>query len=383
MGGQYIMKRSLLHYVRCLKCLAGISVALVLAGNCQASVIASDSASDPAYSDGWQGLKGSIPEETGMDNGGTGFLPWSFDETFWEASASPYKEPHFIDTKPSSFNSLGAPAFALTNGNVAFNGYTTTAVRPFAVALTVGDQISVDVDNPVMQALEPSDNTGFIISLQTAKGNERFTFYTYQGFNDDQWTITDYSGSETTSEFTEETGSEGFRFAFMLVGEEQYQVTITPSSGSPLSFEGDLANPETGAITRIQFIIYGNGSGNGGDMPSGEREFYFNNLLIESSASQTLQKPGDCNQDGNLDISDAICFLGNLFQGLPAKLPCDGDNHGPGNVALLDANGDKNLDLSDVIWTLRFLFQGGGPPTLGNKCQPISGCPDNTAACTP
>jgi hypothetical protein len=377
------MKRSSRNHVHCLSCLASIAVALALAGDCGAAVIAADGASDPAYSDGWQGLKGSVPEETGMDNGGTGFLPWSFDDTFWEASASPYKEPHFIDTQPSSFNSLGGPAFALTNGNAAFNGYTTTAVRPFAAALTVGDQISVDVDNPIMQALEPGDDTGFIIRLQTAKGVERFGFYTFQGFNDDQWSITDKRGSDTTSHFSQKAGSDGFKFAFKLAGEEQYQVTITSSGGSPLSFEGDLAKPGTGAITRIQFVIYGNGSGDGGDMPSGEREFYFNNLLIESGASQTLQKPGDCNQDGNLDISDAICFLGNLFQGLPAKLPCDGDNRSPGNVALLDANGDKNLDLSDIIWTLRFLFQGGGPPTLGNKCQPISGCPDNTAACTP
>src|SRR5438093_5072652 len=261
------MKRSTRHHVRCLGCLSSIAVAFSLAGDCQAAVIASDGASDPAYSDGWQGLKGSVPAETGMDNGGTGFLPWNFDDTFWEASASPYKEPHFIDTKPSSFNSLGAPAFALTNGNVAFNGYTTTAVRPFAAALVAGDQISVDVDNPVMQALDPGDTTGLIIRLQTAKSDERFGLYTYQGFNDNQWSITDLRGSETASHFTDKAGSNGFKFAFKLTGEETYQLTITPRGGSPLVFEDKLASPGKGAITRIQFVMYGNGSGDGADMP--------------------------------------------------------------------------------------------------------------------
>src|SRR5687768_12403594 len=81
-----------------------------------AEIIASDSASDPAYGDGWQGLNGYVAAETGSDNGGFGFLPWDFeeDDAFWEADRSPYPTAHFIDTGPSSFNTLGAPAFALT-----------------------------------------------------------------------------------------------------------------------------------------------------------------------------------------------------------------------------------------------------------------------------
>lgn len=33
------------------------------------------------------------------------------------------------------------------------------------------------------------------------------------------------------------------------------------------------------------------------------------------------QVPGDCNQDGVLDIADGVCLLGNLFPGGPVALP--------------------------------------------------------------
>src|SRR5262245_63564824 len=88
--------------------------ALAAPGDCRAGTIAFDSASDPAYADGWQGLHGAVGSETGADSGGTGFLPWDFDDTWWEAAASPYPQPHFIETKTSAFNQLGAPAFAMT-----------------------------------------------------------------------------------------------------------------------------------------------------------------------------------------------------------------------------------------------------------------------------
>jgi hypothetical protein len=118
-------------------------------------------------------------------------------------------------------------------------------------------------------------------------------------------------------------------------------------------------------------------------MTSGEREFYFNNLLIESSAaSQALQRPSDCNQDGSLNITDVICFLGHV-QGQAGALPCEGGGSGPGNIALLDANGDAKLDVQDALSVLQYLFMASSPPTLGTTCQPLAGCPDNSAKCKP
>jgi hypothetical protein len=365
--------------------LAGPAAALVvlaLAGPSPAGVIASDDASDPAYANGWQGLKGAVASETGSDNGGSGFLAWNFDDTFWDATTSPYPEPHFIDTKPSSFNQLGAPAFALTNANVPFYGYTTTATRPFAAALAVGDQISVDVDNPVMHLLAPLDSCGFLIQLLTDKKVDRFGLYTTKDFDNDQWTITDSRGDQTPSQFTDVAGSSGFRFAFKLTGEDDYQLTLTPLGGQPRTFTGHLAHPGAGAVKSIQFVMYGNGSGDGHARATGEREFYFNHLTIESGEIPpvTLQKPSDCNQDGRLDISDGICLLFILFAG-GTNIPCGGDLQGAGTVSVLDANGDHSVDISDAIWTLGYLFTGSAPPALGQNCQSIAGCPDNGAKC--
>jgi hypothetical protein len=51
---------------------------------------ASDSASDPAYADGWQA----------GDNGGSGFEPWTFAFS-GDPSALAHAAPQFIDTAPA------------------------------------------------------------------------------------------------------------------------------------------------------------------------------------------------------------------------------------------------------------------------------------------
>jgi hypothetical protein len=97
-----------------------------------------------------------------------------------------------------------------------------------------------------------------------------------------------------------------------------------------------------------------------------------------------IQKPGDCNQDGNLDIADPICLLGHLFLGMPAALPCEGGTIAdPGNASLLNSNGDAaGVNLADAIHVLQYLFgPNGAPPALGTSCVPIAGCPDNAAKC--
>ncbi len=89
------------------------------------------------------------------------------------------------------------------------------------------------------------------------------------------------------------------------------------------------------------------------------------------------QRPGDCNQDGKLDISDAICLLGHLFLGDPTTVPCEGGAiTDPGNISLLDSNGGGKVDLSDAVSVLTFLFSSGNPPALGTVCVGIVGCPD-------
>ena len=92
------------------------------------------------------------------------------------------------------------------------------------------------------------------------------------------------------------------------------------------------------------------------------------------------QRPGDLNQDSNVDISDAISLLGHLFVGTPAVLPCgDGTTSDPANLELLDVNGDNGVNLTDAIGLLTWLFRGGAEPVLGRECISIPGCSENCA----
>jgi len=89
------------------------------------------------------------------------------------------------------------------------------------------------------------------------------------------------------------------------------------------------------------------------------------------------QRPGDANQDGRVDLSDAVWLLGHLFVGTNPKLPCEGETAagpGPGELLLLDHNGDGRLDLSDPVGVLGYLFVGGRTPALGVECVLIVGC---------
>jgi PKD repeat protein len=89
------------------------------------------------------------------------------------------------------------------------------------------------------------------------------------------------------------------------------------------------------------------------------------------------QVPGDCNQDGDRDISDAVCLFGFLFTGTVPRLPCaDGTAAHPANLTLLNHNGDAAIDISDGIALLNFLFSTGAPPASGLGCLRIRDCPE-------
>lgn len=83
-------------------------------------------------------------------------------------------------------------------------------------------------------------------------------------------------------------------------------------------------------------------------------------------------QPGDCNSDGNLDLSDGVCLLSHLFMGRPSELPCEG----AGRTRMSDFNGDTNVDLSDGVGVLIYLFQGGSPHSEGVVCKLVQGCPN-------
>ncbi len=67
-----------------------------------------------------------------------------------------------------------------------------------------------------------------------------------------------------------------------------------------------------------------------------------------------LFRRGECNDDGEVDISDAVCILNWRFSGTET----------PGCVAATNVNGDEAVDLSDAVWLLNYLFVAGFAPPV-------------------
>jgi hypothetical protein len=68
---------------------------------------------------------------------------------------------------------------------------------------------------------------------------------------------------------------------------------------------------------------------------------------------------GDCNANGEVDISDGRCILDWRFSGAAT----------PGCVAATNTNGDAVADIADAIYLFSALFLGGPPPV-----EPFPGC---------
>ena len=108
--------------------------------------------------------------------------------------------------------------------------------------------------------------------------------------------------------------------------------------------------------------------------------------ICAACAEIPWQLPGDCNQDGSIDIGDATCLFGFLFLGSPELLPCgDGGSASEANKALIDWNADDFIDMSDGVASLTWLFNqsasgGGLPHALGTSCVIIANCPQG---CSP
>ena len=104
--------------------------------------------------------------------------------------------------------------------------------------------------------------------------------------------------------------------------------------------------------------------------------------------SPAPQIAGDCSQDGEVDVSDLVCYVENLYAGFllldrTANLPCSGSLAGAGNLAVLDVNGSSAVDISDIVYLAWYVFLGGSEPVQGVSCLPLrspaqfQGCPVN------
>jgi hypothetical protein len=326
----------------------------------RAGIVAADSASDPSYAaetgGAWKGLNPAAGENPpGADNGGSGFQPWNFAGGFHYPADSPYGElNHFIDGVDfthSSFNDLGAPAFGLTNANVAFGGSTARATRTFDSPLTVGTSVTLNFDNPVLATYNPQfpDPAGYLIRLNTGGGPvrdgngvaQRFGIFTTSGYINGRWATTDSAGNLDSGLSSTETTS-GATFRFTLTATEAYLFEILPLGGGPALFtkSGTLAGAGADAIDTLEILMFGNGSGNGVPGPagqtSGEREFFFNSLSV---ANATV---GNADYDDDSDVDGADFLIWQQTLGSETELAADGNQNGKVDAADLD------------LWKLQF-----------------------------
>ena len=313
-----------------------------------AAALAMDTASDAAYAaeDGgaWKGVDPTADENPpGTDNGGFGFQPWDFSGGYHQSQYSPYDQlNHFIDGidfAASSFNNLGSPAFGLTNANLAFGGHTSRATRIFESPLSVGNTVTVDFDNPLPTPLDPFAPAGYLLRLNAGGGPliagdptviERFGLFVTSGFNSDNWTTTDSAGFVDSGLNADDTIT-GAEFRFKLTSSDSYSFELVRLSDGHILFarSGMLAAPAAGPIDSLEITLFSNGSGDGRvgpvAQPTGEREFFFNDLRIESDAAVLA---GDYNGDGVVDAADFVVWRRTLGQSVDPGSGADGDNSG-------------------------------------------------------
>jgi len=274
----------------------GGSAMMASAMNYAMAQVASDSGSDPAYADNWQGLSGyygtteDIFLYSGVpDNGGFGFQPWNFYYDYNQPGVN--GSNRFINSLgggnatygvgnpfSSAYNNLGANAFTLSNGSNYNGAYAaTTASRSFSAPLTVGKTFSFDIDNPALPSLPPAPfgSDGFIVSLSSGGtfGSVRVGLFAQTNFNAGFWDLNGV-GSILDSTAT----STGATISVTITGAETYDLLITPlGGGAPLySVVGaTMANAGFGDIDTLRVTRYSSAQ-----TTNGRNEFYFDNLSI-------------------------------------------------------------------------------------------------------
>jgi hypothetical protein len=83
---------------------------------------------------------------------------------------------------------------------------------------------------------------------------------------------------------------------------------------------------------------------------------------------------GDANNDGDIDISDAVSIVTDLFLGQKALAPCRD---------ALDANDDGAIDITDAVYIIAFQFLGAPPPPPPYPEPGPDPTPDSIPRCSP
>jgi hypothetical protein len=216
-----------------------------------AAIVATDDASQAAYSDGWQ---------VG-DNGGSGYLAWS---SIGRENGSGFGGG-FISTNNGAVN-IGSGGNNAAFGVFGNSTGVGSAVRPLTSALPIGYTLSIDMDN---QSIDTGGTVGF--SLRNAAGNNLAEYYFVGGQSDYTVNAADQNGPtqiDTTLGFT----SGGMRLSFRLTSANSFSLSIDQFAngvGVDKTIAANLISNADQAISNIRLF-----NANGGP------DVFFNNIVL-------------------------------------------------------------------------------------------------------
>ncbi len=79
---------------------------------------------------------------------------------------------------------------------------------------------------------------------------------------------------------------------------------------------------------------------------------------VDTATTLVFIQPGDADNSGMINVSDAVYLIAFIFSSGPAPVPVD---------AAGDANCDGAINVSDAVFQIAFIFSGGPPP----PCNPF------------
>ncbi len=205
-----------------------------------------------------------------------------------------------------------------------------------------GDTFSIYFDNPHLSPEVAWSPAGFLIRFNTGQGpvfpdhptsiaSERFGFfagtstYGFPGLFGTNWAVADAVGNTDAGVDVSTTASGGAAAIYARNRRNLlHAVEATLRWGIAVLAFWKSSSAGAGPIDTVEIALYGNGSGNGlvgaAMQSTGEREFYFNDLNVES-AGNTIVRPGDYNNNGIVDAADYPVWRKN--EGTSNALPND------------------------------------------------------------
>ncbi len=213
---------------------------------------------------------------TNGSNGGTGYGPWSFNNSGTVAQSGE-------TLNDSTANGAGGHA-GINSGNGAAwglygnNSQTASAVRPFSSVLQLGQSFSIDFENGFLQ------NGGTVgLGLQEANGNNRVEFFFVGGQSD--YTLQTTSGADTGIGFTDT----GLHLTFTLTSADTMNVSVTGLNGNASSYSTNNISLEGDAGASIaQVRLFNFNAGNG----TSQNDFYNNMSLSAVPEPSTILMVG-------------------------------------------------------------------------------------------